>query len=473
MKKIKLIAFLFVLFISFTACTVTKNDNKDNNQNTELNETNNTDNVTDLKSNDSDEEGIDFVSAIIIIAIVIIAVAFSFFFFKNVFPVGLWFKAWTAGVRVGIRAFLNMYFQKIPPDKIVNNLIVSRKAGVYLKVKQLENFYLAKVDIDKIVEAQIKAYNSHVEVSIDQLAQAYLAKIDIDKIIEALTLVYSTGISATFEELSTLYHTGVDIVHVVKAKIKAKNSGFIVEFNQLAEHFLAGGNLDKTVEAFIAAKKADLKDFDFQDIADIDLAGYQVFQIVEKAIIPKVIEGDRVRGIARDGIEVSMRLKVTLRAKLKYIIGNPEESTILARINESLATEIGISENHYDVLENLFMLAQKIEAKKLDQNTAFDILSIDVSDISIGRNTHAELLTENAKAETQKAKADLIRAEEKLKKAISAAFMDGKISINQYENLMNMQADTRMRNSLSKSDMVNDEEDNPENIDGDDNKKEH
>ena len=447
--------------LSFSACTVTRTDNN-NSDSTETVDT--TENTSDLQeTNEPSTDGIDFMTALVIIVIVVIVVGFSFFFFKNVFPVGLWFKAWTAGVRVGIRAFLNMYFQKIPPDKIVNTLIVSRKAGVYIKVRDLEDFYLAKVDIEKVVAAQIEAKNAHVDVSTEQLAQAFLSKIDVDQMVDALILVQSSDISTNFVELSEMYHKGADVLKIVKGKIAAKNSGYAIHFNELTEHCLAGGDIDKTVRAYVAAKKADLKDFDFSDIAELNLAGYKVEEIIEKAIIPRVIEGDRVRGVARDGVELTMKLKITLRAKLKHIIGNPEEQTILARINESLATEIGISSSHYHVLENPFELADRVEQKTLDTNTAFEILSIDVSDITIGKDVHAELRTERAKADAQKAKSDLIKSEEKLKKAIAAAFMDGKISINQYENLMNTQADTKMRNKLAENNLLDDESDDEHN----------
>ncbi len=424
------------------------------------------DNVSVTTTGDS-SEGINFATALVIIVVVIIIVAFNFFFFKNIFPVGLWFKGWTAGVRVGIRAFFNMYFQKIPPDLIVNNMIIARKAGVDLKVRTLEDLYLANIDIEELVQGQIKAHSSNVNIDIQQLAKASLAKVKIKDLIEALVLVQGAEIDTNFDELVKMYHTGVDIVKIVKSKIEAKNSGFPIDLNTLAEHYLAGGHLDETINAYVAAKKANLKDFDFGDIADVDLAGYDVFSIIEKGIIPRVVEGDKVKGVARDGVEVSLKLKVTLRAKLKHIIGNPEEATILARINESLATEIGISESHFFVLENPFELADRVEQKKLDNGTAFEILSIDVSDISIGKDIHAELKTERAKADAEKAKADLIKAEEKLKKSMATAFLDGNITVEQYEKIMNIQADTNMRNSLSDdlnntSNSENDEEHHPE-----------
>lgn len=457
MKKIRylVIVLLFVLFV--IGCTQSASDSTTSNTDTTYVDQNG--NVITVSNS---EEGIDFVTALVIIVVVVIFVAFSFFFFKNVFPVGLWFKAWTAGVRVGVRSFFNMYFQKIPPDLIVNNMIKSRKAGVLLKVRKLEDFYLANIDIEKLVKVLIKAHNAHVNISIDQFAKAYLGKVNIEKLIEALILVHGADIDTDFDELVKMFHTGVDIVKVVKSKIEAKNSGYNVEFKQLAEHYLAGGNLDKTLDAYVAARKANLKDFEFQDIADIDLAGYNVYSIVEKAIIPSVVEGDKVRGVALDGVELMMKLKVTLRAKLKQIIGNPEEKTILARINESLASEIGIAESHYAVLQSPFELADRVEQKKLDIGTAFEILSIDVSDVEIGKDVHAELKTERAKADSYKARVELIKADEKLKKSMAAAFLEGNLTHEEYERLMNMQADTRMRNSLS-SDQENEDEDNHDN----------
>ncbi len=478
MKKIKHLGIFFLsIMLIQIGCTIDETPKEDK----QLAEDTTTTVVQDGKefSVSSDQEGIDLITAIIIIVIVVVVVGFSFFFFKNVFPVGLWFKAWTAGVRVGLRAFLNMYFQKIPPDLIVSNMIKARKAGVVFKVKKLEDLYLAHIDVEKIVQAHIEAHNADVKVAVDELGKAYLAKVNIEKLVEALILVKNADIDTDLQELTQMYLTGVDIVEVVKAKIEAKNSGYPIKFSLLGEHYLAGGNLEKTIDAYVAARKANLKDFDFKDIAEIDLAGYDVYSVIEKAIIPRVVEGDTVRGVARDGVELSMKLKVTLRAKLEYIIGNPEEGTILARINENLASEIGLAENHYHVLESPFELAEKVEAKNLDENTAFEVLSIDVSDVAIGKDVHAVLRTERARADAEKAKSDVIRAEEKLKKSIAGAFMDGKITVEEYEKLMNMQADTKMRNSLSSDldkkniDDEDDEDDNKHNDNENDENNEH
>ncbi len=403
---------------------------------------------------------VDYVLIIVLVLLGVIIIGAFFYLFTKVIPLGLWWKAQLSKVRLPLHRLLLMYWRGIPQEPIITSMITAKNAGIDLSIKELEDAYLAKVDIKKVIDMLIKAYNSHIDTSFQELRKYYLAGVDLDVLIEAMIIAKSADIETTLEELATLYHTQADIIRIVKAKVAAKNSGYNVEFNDLAEHYLAGGNIEKTVEAYVAAKTAGLKDFDFQDIANIDLAGYDVFDIVEKAIIPRVVEGDRVRGVARDGVELSMKVRVTLRAKLKHIIGSPEEKTILARINEGLATEIGLAESHYHVLENPYELADRVEQKRLDEGTAFEVLSIDVSDIEIGKDVHAELETERARAEAEAARASLIKAEEKVQKAIAAAFLDGQISVELYEKLKNLQADTKMRESIGK---IFNEEGNDEN----------
>ncbi len=400
---------------------------------------------------------VDFVLIIVLLLLSVIVIGMFYYLFKNIIPIGLWWKAYLSNVKLPLHRLLMMYWRGIPQAPIINSMITAKNAGIDLKIKDLEDAYLAKVDLDKVIQTLIKAKNSHIETSLNELKQYYLAGIDLDVLLEAMIIAKSAEVNTTLKELATLYHTQADIIRIVKAKVAAKNSGYTVDFNDLAEHYLAGGNIEKTVEAYVAAKKAGLKDFEFQDIANIDLAGYDVLEIVEKAIIPKVVEGDRVRGVARDGVEVSMKVRVTLRAKLKHIIGSPEEKTILARINEGLATEIGLAESHYHVLENPYELADKVEQKRLDEGTAFEVLSIDVSDLQIGKDVHAELRTERARAASEEAQAALIKAEEKVQKAIAAAFLDGQISVELYEKLKNLQADTKMRESIGKI-FLNEEE---------------
>ena len=146
-----------------------------------------------------------------------------------------------------------------------------------------------------------------------------------------------------------------------------------------------------------------------------------------------------------------MRLKVTLRAFIKNIIGGADEKTVLARINEGIATEIGLSETHYQVLQSPFKLADKVEQKGLQERSAFEIISVDVSDIQVGKDVHSELKSERAHAEADRARAELIKAEEKVKKAMAAAFLDGKLTIEQYKEFENTDADTSMRTKLGNS----------------------
>ena len=141
------------------------------------------------------EAGISFWTGLIVVLLIIGVVALSIFVFRYIFPVGLWFKAWVAGIKIGTRAFFNMYIQKIPADLIVNNIIKAKKANLILEIRKLENYYLAKIDIEKIVEQLIRAQNANVEISIDQLAKVALAKLNVSEFIDALILVNAANIN--------------------------------------------------------------------------------------------------------------------------------------------------------------------------------------------------------------------------------------------------------------------------------------
>ena len=407
-----------------------------------------------------------------VVVLLIGGLALGYYFFNKLLPLGLWVRAKVSGVKdIPTHKVVSLVWKNVPVDKVLELMIKSHSAGVDLSLSELGDAYLAGVDLDKVVDSLIEAKNANLEkITFDKLVKYYLAKVDLPHVMEALLIAKNANIPTDIDQLAQLYLSGVDVVRIIKAKLAAKNSGYEIDLNALVQHYLAGGNIEKTIEAYIAAKKANLKDFDFGDVANIDLAGYDVIEIVNKAIIPRIIESDGVRGIARDGVELTMKVKVTLRAKLKEIIGAPEERTILARIEEALATEIGLAKSHYDVLQSPFELADRVEQKGLDKDSAFEVLSIDVSDIEVGKDVHAELLTEQAKAEAERAKAELIRAEEKVKKAMAAAFLDGKITVEEYYKLQNIEADTEMRKSLSKAeDQNNDDDDDFEiNIGGDD-----
>ncbi len=390
----------------------------------------------------------------LIVILLIVALGLGIYFFNKVFPLGIFIRARIAGVRkIPPHQIITLSWKGVPVDKVLELMIQSHSAGVDLSLMEMGDAYLAQVDLDKVVNALIEAKNANIErITFNKLVKYHLAKVDLEHVMDALLMAKNAGIDTDIDKLSSLYLAGVDVVRVIKAKIASRNSGFEIELDTLVEHYLAGGNIEKTIEAYVAAKKAELKDFDFSDIANIDLAGYNVVETVNKAIIPTIVETEGVRGIARDGVELIMKVKVTLRAKLKNIIGAPEETTILARVNEGLATEIGLARSHYDILKSPYELADRVEKKKLDIDSAFEILSIDVSDIKVGKDVSAELRVERAHAEAEQAKAELIKAEEKVKKAMAAAFLDGKITVEEYYKLQNIEADTEMRRNLGISD---------------------
>ena len=402
-----------------------------------------------------------------VVVLIVGAFALGYYFFNKLLPLGTWIRAKVAGVKdIPMHKIINLIWKKVPVEKILELMIKAHSAGVELSLLELGDAYLADVDLDKVVDALIEAKNANLEkISFEKLVKYHLAKVDLPHVMEALLIAKNAGITTDIDQLSQLYLAGVDVVRVIKAKLAAKNSGFEIDLDDLVQHYLAGGNIEKTIEAYIAAKKAGLKDFDFNDVANIDLAGYDVIEIVNKAIIPRIVESDGVRGIARDGVELIMKVKVTLRAKLKEIIGAPEERTILARIEEALATEIGLAKSHYDILQSPYELADRVEQKNLDKDSAFEVLSIDVSDIQVGKDVRAELLVEQAKAESERAKAELIKAEEKVKKAMAAAFLDGKITVEEYYKLQNIEADTEMRKSLGKAEKQNADNDDQDDDD--------
>ena len=448
MKKRNIILLILILVLSFTfSCGPNGSDNNPN-------ETNDTIVNNDTENNTTVEEeksGINIWTAIFSILLAGGLAVATYYIFKKWIPLGTWYKAWLSGVRVSWLRLIKMFWRGISQEKILLLLIQAKNANLELATKELENALLAEIDIEKIVHALIKGRNSHLDITFEELSQQALAKVDIDILLEALIIAKNVDIDTNIAELSTLYHSKVDIIRVINAKKTAKNSGFPVKFHDLSEHFLAGGHIEKTVEAYVAACKANISNFEFEDIANIDLAGYDVINTVHRAISPFVVETDSVRGIARDGVELTMKLKVTLRAFIKHIIGGADENTVLARVNEGLATQIGLSESHYRILESPYELARKVHEKGLHESSAFEIISVDVSDIQVGKDVHSELKIERAHADAEKAKAELIKAEEKVKKAMAAAFLDGKMSINEYHNMMNTEADTEMRKKLGKS----------------------
>lgn len=388
---------------------------------------------------------------LLIIAGILLGPGLIFFFYYFI-PLGLWYQAWLSGVKVSWGTLIIMRWQRVPQDIILKTLIRAENSGLSLKARELADHFLAQVDIETVVNALIRARNANLEIELNELAAQFLARVDVDKVVNAQVTAKSAELEIPLKTLGAYYLAKVDVEEVVDGLIMAHNSGYPeMTLNDLKEHHLANGDVKRTVSAFVAARKAELSNFTFKDIAAIDLAGIDVEKAVIAAITPRVVETAGVTGIARDGVQLTMKLKVTLRAHIKNVIGGASEETVLARINESLASEIGASVSHHAVLQSPYALAERVEAKNLGNNTAFEILSVDVSDIQVGKDVEAELTLERAKAQAEIAKAEVIKAEETVQKAMAAAFMDGNLSIQNYQEIMNTEADTKMRNSIGKS----------------------
>jgi len=261
---------------------------------------------------------------------------------------------------------------------------------------------------------------------------------------------------------------------IVNPLIKADKAGLNITVNQLEAHYLAGGNVDRVVNALIAAERAAIP-LPFERAAAIDLAGREVFQAVQMSVNPKVLETPLVSAVAKDGIEVKVIARVTVRANIDRLVGGAGEETILARVGEGVVTTVGSADSHKHVLENPDMISQTVLSKGLDAGTAFEILSIDIADVDVGRNIGAQLQTDQAeadkriaqakaeerramavareqemKASVQEMHAKVVEAEAQVPLAMSDALREGKIGVMDYYNLQNILADTQMRDALSK-----------------------
>ena len=263
---------------------------------------------------------------------------------------------------------------------------------------------------------------------------------------------------------------------IVNALINANKAGLLVTANDLETHFMAGGNVNNVVKALISADKANIP-LDFNMAAAIDLAGRDVADAVQLSVNPRVINTPPVAAVAKDGIQLIAKARVTVRANIAQLVGGAGEDTILARVGEGIVTTIGSATSHKAVLENPDMISKTVLAKGLDAGTAFEILSIDIADIDIGKNIGAELQTDQAeadlkvanakaeerramavaeeqemKAKAQDARALVILAEAEIPKAMAEAFRSGNMGIMDYYKMKNIEADTGMRDSISKPD---------------------
>lgn len=262
---------------------------------------------------------------------------------------------------------------------------------------------------------------------------------------------------------------------IVLPLIKATKAGLRIDISKLEAHYLAGGDVDRVVDALIAAERAGI-DLDFSRAAAIDLAGRDVREAVIISVTPKVITTEPIAAMAKNGIQVVVTARVTVRANIDRLVGGAGEETIIARVGEGIVSTVGSSSNHNQVLENPDNISKTVLAKGLDAGTAFEILSIDIADVDVGRNIGAELQMDQAeadkniaqakaeerramavaseqemKAKVQEMHAKVVEAEAEVPLAMAEAFRQGNLGVMDYYNMMNVQADTGMRRQISQS----------------------
>ncbi len=260
---------------------------------------------------------------------------------------------------------------------------------------------------------------------------------------------------------------------IVNAMINATKAGLHLDKDALEAHYMAGGRVKQVVDALISADKANIP-LDFKTATAIDLAGRDVFEAVQVSVNPKVINTPAVAAMAKDGIQLIAKARVTVRANIQQLVGGAGEDTILARVGEGIVSSIGSSPGHKAVLENPDSISKLVLSKGLDAGTAYEILSIDIADIDVGKNIGAELQIDQANADksiaqakaeerramaiaeeqemiakAQEARASVIAAESKIPEAMAEAFRSGNMGIMDYYKLKNIEADTKMRDGIS------------------------
>ena len=283
-----------------------------------------------------------------------------------------------------------------------------------------------------------------------------------------------SGVHVSLIQLILMRWRGVNPKTIVMAMITGTKAGLVLKVNELEAHYLAKGNVTKVVMALISANKANIS-MDFKMATAIDLAGRDVFEAVQMSVNPKVINTPPVTAVAKDGIQLIAKARVTVRTNIKQLVGGAGEETVIARVGEGIVSSIGSAESHKEVLENPDSISKLVLSKGLDAGTAFEILSIDIADIDVGKNIGAVLQMDQAdadkniaqaraeerramavaqeqemKAKAQEARAKVIEAEAQVPLAMAEAFRSGNIGVMDYYRMKNIQADTQMREDLAK-----------------------
>ena len=292
----------------------------------------------------------------------------------------------------------------------------------------------------------------------------------------------ASGVKIGLFQLVGMRIRKVNAADIVNPMIKATKAGLKIPMNKLEAHYLAKGgkssgkaSVNRVVDSLIAAQRAGIP-LDFERSCAIDLAGRDVLNAVQMSVNPKVIETPIIAAVAMDGIELRAKAKVTVRANIDRLVGGSGEETIIARVGEGIVTTVGSAKSHKEVLENPDTISRTVLSKGLDAGTAFEILSIDIADVDVGRNVGAQLQIDQAEAdkriaqakaeerramavaqeqenvaEVQRMRARVIEAEAEVPQAISAALREGKLGVLDYYNMKNVMSDTEMRNAIGKS----------------------
>ena len=284
---------------------------------------------------------------------------------------------------------------------------------------------------------------------------------------------YFSGIRVSLFSMVGMRLRKVPPARIIKPQITATKAGLALKISEIEAHYLAGGNVDKVVMALISADKANIE-LSFQRATAIDLAGRDVLEAVKMSVNPKVIETPKVAAVAKDGIQLMALARVTVRANIERLVGGAGEETVLARVGEGIVSTIGSADSHKVVLENPETISKTVLKRGLDSGTAFEILSIDIADVDVGRNIGAQLQTDQAEAdkriaqakaeerramavareqemiaEVQAMRAKVVEAEAQIPLALADAFRKGNLGVMDYYQMRNTQADTKMRESIA------------------------
>lgn len=320
------------------------------------------------------------------------------------------------------------------------------------------------------------AMSTGVMVTLIVLGAVLVATIVVILCVVPLRLWFRALVSGSHVSMSRLIGMKVRKVKVndiVLSYISARKAGLKIDIDELETHYMAGGNVDRVVKAMISAHSANI-DINIQTAKAIDLAGRDVYEAVRTSVVPKVIETPLISAVAKDGVELKVKAKVTVTSNIHRQISGAGEDTIIARVGEGIVTSVGSAASHKLVLENPDLISSTVLAKGLDSGTAYEILSIDIADIDVGVNIGARLNIDNAiaqkkiseakaeerksmavaheqemKAKVQEMQAELLRAEAEVPKAMAKALNEGKLSVMDYYQMQNLQADTQMRKALS------------------------